>query len=555
MRDIYVSRDIDVFAGIMACLLRGGSVIKRLGEWKFKGDYDNPPDVGEVFYVEEGDRRPAWKKLFRFASFCRTWNEEEKRYERYPINARGWGYLQKHLYAVLTEEISVILKVRQILATWGLAIVFVWECMSSPKRLCGFASKGREEGKEFLKRCADIYDRLPEAWRDYCPLVMKHGKRHTSTEMEWENGSRVKTYSSAGEGPRSDVLSRGAIDEANFIAACKDMITSFLPALDGRPLTVQSTPKLVASDFEEIVDDARMGNRGVLIEFPVTCRPGRDGDWQKHMEAKLGKAKFRTEFGLEFAIREEHALFPSFRNEIHVMSREDIGYYYRDSGYKLTMGDGTPAQDACPIYCAYDTHVTKPSAVLWMAVLPDETWYFIDELWYRSDAVRLAQVVKPREARYRLVDRVIDPSANMVYKTAGMKKPVSKILIENGIIVRTANRHHIGIDTLQAKMEIGTNGRPGLYVHPRCENLIKQFRSAGMDTDRKAWSGGKFDFVDCAKYIANCRPMFDQVRYAQENPEFRRTFEAQLRRELVENFNTAKRGYGRRASCRKSVLH
>lgn len=486
--------------------------------------------------------------LFKFASWCRTWSEEENCDKYYPIE---WQYLRQHLYNTLYEELLVVLKVRQILATWSLAVLDVWECMNSPHKLIGFASKGLSEGKEFLKRCAYIYERLPEEWKEHAPVKINHGKLHTSTIMEWENGSRIKCYSSSGEGPRSDVLSRAAIDEANFISACKDMMNSFLPALDGRPLTIQSTPKLVASDFEEIVEDARMGNRGKLLEFPVACRPGRDENWQSKMEKKLGKEAFRTEYGLEFAIREEHALFPTYNNEIHVMSREDIGEFYADTGYRLTMSKNTPEQFACPIYCAFDTHVTKPSAVLWMAVLPDDTWYFIDELWYRGDVAQLAKVVKAREVYYRVVERVIDPSGNMAHKTGGMK-PVSTQLRENGIFVRTAERHHIGIDRLQAKMEIGS-GRPRLYVHPRCEYLKKQFRSCGMDSDRKAMAGGKFDFIDCAKYIANCRPQFDQYRYQEEQPKATSEYN-QMLRDLKDNFATAQRGYHGGRGCRKSLL-
>ncbi|MBD3321289.1 MAG: hypothetical protein GF350_09365 [Chitinivibrionales bacterium] len=521
--------------------------------WKYKPDYDNPPPPEEVFFIEYNDKDADWRKLFRFASYCKTWSEEEKRDKYYPINERGWDYLRVHLYSVLTEELIVILKVRQILATWGLAILFVWECMARPHRLCGFASKGLDEGKEFLRRCAYIYERLPESWKEQSPVRMNHGKLHTSKYIEWENDSRIKTYSSSGEGPRSDVLTRGGIDEANYIDACRAMMKSFMPALDGRPLVVQSTPKLVASDFEEVVDEARMGNRGVLLEFPVTCRPGRDEEWQANMERKLGKQGFRTEFGLEFAIREEHALFPTYNNEHHVISRKDIGRFYEETGYRPTMGNGTPESHACPIYCAFDTHVTKPSAVLWMAVLPDDTWYFIDELWYRGDVSQLARVVKARESRYRIVERVIDPSGNMAHTTGGMK-PVSTQLREHGIYVRTAERHKIGIDKLQAKMEIGGDGRPRLYVHPRCEYLKKQFRSAGLDSERKAMAGGKFDFIDCAKYIANCRPQFDQYRYREEQKGATTEY-SQMLRDLQDNFKNAQRGSRGGIKWRTSVLH
>jgi len=496
----------------------------------------------------------SWEKLFLFASYCRTWSEEEESDKWYPIAEPGWEYLREMQYYMLTEPFLVILKVRQILATWSLAVRYVWMSMANEHRSCGFASKGIDEGKEFLRRCEYVYTRLPEAWKRTCPARRIRGELVVGRELRFHNGSRIKTYSSKGEGPRSDVLSCGAIDEANYLSECKAMIKSYRPALGkDRPLVVLSTPKLVESDFEEVVDDAETGTRGKLLKFPVTCRPGRDKAWQNEMEEELGEDGYATEYGLQFAIRESHALFPRFSVNSHVVEDDFFEELLKDADARLYLGQGVRAK-ACPVFCALDTHVTKPSAALWMAVLPDDTWYIIDELWERCDAEQFARLIQVRERDYRVVDRVIDPSANMEHKTGGMK-PVSTQLREAGLsMLRTARRHKIGIDHLQAKMEAGANNRFAFYVNPRCKMTIKQLRSAGLASEQKAQKGGKYDFLDCAKYIANCRPQYRVWKYQEEHKK-QQTAYSRMLQELDENIEQARMGYHRGAGSCQRTLH
>lgn len=517
------------------------------------------PSPRVVFGVghEDGRTRPRedWEKLFIFASYCKSWNEEKREECYYPLADEGWDYLKKMLYYMYSERFLVILKVRQILATWTLAVLFLWECMRQDNATCGFASKGVAEGKEFLtNRCAHLYHRLPQSWRDYSPVKTVRGMYNTYNLMQFHNGSRIKCYSSSGEGPRSDVLTRAAIDEANYIRECSAMMASFRPALGkDRPLVVLSTPRTVESDFEQIVEDAEAGNGGELLKFPVTCRPGRDTEWQREMEAQLGEDKYATEYGLSFALRDSHALFPGFNVHTHVVEEEYFDDMLQDSGYSLTIEKAHGRDHACPIYCGMDTHVRKPNAALWMAVLPNEDWYIFDEMWERVDVYQMARMMLRREEDYRVIDRVIDPSANAPDKTRNMQ-PVSVLLRQAGLTgLRTADRHKIGINHLQAKMEPGKGGRPGLYVHPRCKRTIRQLRTAGLTSEQQAMKGGKYDFLDCAKYIANCRPSFHTYRYQEEQKEQRGAY-VQLLRDLDDNMAAAMRGYaGGKYKCRRTL--
>ena len=494
-------------------------MLQNLKKWDYKPDQDNPPPPEEVFYLDPEDKEVEWKKLFKFASHCVTFNEEKEKECPYPISEEGWDYLKKMLYHMFYEEELIILKVRQILATWSLAVLMVWTAMSKPNKTCAFISKGEDEGKEFIRnRCAYIYDRLPDAWKEAVPIQEVKGQTHQAKQIAWQNRSRIRSFSSAGASGRSFVFSRAAIDEANYIQHCKDLRASLRPALNKRPLTILSTPYAVESDFEEIVMDAEAGNGGTYLTFPVACRPGRDEKWQSEMKRRL-KDKYDTEFGLKFAIREENALFPTFNQKIHVVTDKFIKEMISGTGYSLHKTDNGGGTDSvCPAYAGLDPHITKPSAVAWMVVLPNNSWYFIDELWLRGDIKKLAHIIKSREMYMRVVDRALDPFGNMrdILKGADSTR---QMLRDEGVLFRTAKRERFGFSMIQGRLQPGPDGLPRVFFNERCEMLIRQMRTAGMEQEGQANKGGKYHHVDCAKYIANMQPMFDQIKYQHENKD------------------------------------
>lgn len=502
-----------------------------------------------VFYLDKDDKEEAWKKLFRFASYVKTLDEVETDFRHkvkyFPIE---WQYLRELMYKSLKEPDLVVLKVRQVLATWVQAIIHVWEGMAKPKGKSIIVSKGDRESKAFLSdRCAFIYENLPETWRNAVPVVPQHGKTVSARSMRWENGSMIMSFPSSGPSGRSFTITRATIDEANYIRDCIGLRNSLRPGLGPTgPLTIQSTPYAVESDFEEIVMEAEEGNGAVLFKLPVGCRPDRNKDWQETMKYQLGEKGWSTEFGLSFAIKEENALFPQFHPKVHVVERSEIKERY--PGPFTVKESNNGRESVYPVYMAIDPHVTKPTAVLWMMVLPDETWYFFSELWQRGNVRKLAEMIKNRERYLRIVDRVIDPSGNMTHRTGGMN-PVSQQLREAGLGgLRTAKRERMGIDSLQARMDpqATATGVPMLLVDKSCQKLIRQFRTAGLKTEQMANKKGGYDFVDCAKYIANARPQYNVFHWEHENMDTDTSRQDQLLVDLRANLSYVKRGTGRK---------
>ena len=67
-------------------------------------------------------------------------------------------------------------------------------------------------------------------------------------------------------------------------------------------------------------------------------------------------------------------------------------------------------EDFC-VYEALDTHPRVNEAVLWIAVDRNNQKYLIDEIWAKPTIPELAQIIKAKTAGWRIVKRIIDPSA------------------------------------------------------------------------------------------------------------------------------------------------
>jgi hypothetical protein len=86
----------------------------------------------------------------------------------------------------------------------------------------------------------------------------------------------------------------------------------------------------------------------------------------------------------------------SFEAKIHIIQPFKITY-----------------EDFC-VYEALDTHPRVNDAVLWLAVDRNGQKYLIDELWCKMTTAQFANAIKAKSAGWRIIQRIIDPSAFIV---------------------------------------------------------------------------------------------------------------------------------------------
>ena len=77
----------------------------------------------------------------------------------------GWKHVNYIVAALLTHRLIVLLKSRQIGASWICAAYDLWFAMSHLGALVILFSKGLPEAKEKLNKCKRIYDQLPDFMR------------------------------------------------------------------------------------------------------------------------------------------------------------------------------------------------------------------------------------------------------------------------------------------------------------------------------------------------------------------------------------------------------
>ena len=129
------------------------------------------------------------------------------------------------------------------------------------------------------------------------------------------------------------------------------------------------------------------------------------------------------------------------------------------------------------VYMALDTHPRVNDAVLWLAVDRDGQKYIIDELWIKTQLPELARTILARETQYRIMARLIDPSA---YNTDDrVNTPsISQQLYLHGLMFAPGSKDLVGgirrVDEALLFTEEGGNilREPELHVFSTCERLI-----------------------------------------------------------------------------------
>jgi len=88
--------------------------------------------------------------------------------------------------------------------------------------------------------------------------------------------------------------------------------------------------------------------------------------------------------------------------------------------------------DFC-VYEALDTHPRVNEAILWLAVDRQGQKYIIDELWIKVSLGELAAIIKQKTQGWRIVKRIIDPSALNLDRRDDRPVSIATVLYEQGL--------------------------------------------------------------------------------------------------------------------------
>jgi hypothetical protein len=200
----------------------------------------------------------AGENIVYFAENCKTHDSHAvgERILPFPADKR---YIQNTLKLGATEPRLAIYKSRQMLVTWIMCIVCLWEVLFHPGSVVALISLNQEDSGELLNRIKIIYENLPAHWRKGLPVPdFYRGKKGIIVRMVVKHyddaTSTIDAHSQNGNPGRGRTVTLAYWDEVGECGdlECRNMYSALRPTLEnGGRLIMSSTPPRSPEHFWE----------------------------------------------------------------------------------------------------------------------------------------------------------------------------------------------------------------------------------------------------------------------------------------------------------------
>jgi len=202
----------------------------------------------------------AAEDILFFSNFVKTHDSHAKgdRIQPFPVDK---VYISKLLLAGGRLPRLAVYKSRQMLVTWIMCIVCIWEALFKPGSVIALISLKEEDAGKLIGRMKVIYDHLPEHWKLALPPVKFYrGKKGIILRMIVEHPlsegppSTIEAFPQNGNPGRGETLSLVYWDEVGECddRECRNMYASLRPTLEnGGRLIMSSTPPRDPEHFWE----------------------------------------------------------------------------------------------------------------------------------------------------------------------------------------------------------------------------------------------------------------------------------------------------------------
>lgn len=186
-----------------------------------------------------------------------------------------WPAQQQVLARLQADRLLALLKARQIGMTWLVCAYVLERCMARAGRTVLMLSQGQLEANELIDRI-----RLMHATHDDPDLPMLI--TDNTTELEWANGSRVKSLPATRKAGRSFTASIVVLDEFAFMQWGQSLLAAVKPTIDnGGQLIILSSADGQGSAFHQFWQAAAAGRNGYTPLFlDWRANPLRGDGWR-----------------------------------------------------------------------------------------------------------------------------------------------------------------------------------------------------------------------------------------------------------------------------------
>ena len=330
--------------------------------------------------------------------------------------SKGWYWQRQLVDEIMANGAMLILKARQLGATWVCAAVALWYMLFRPGSYCLLFSYTEAEAKEIISRVWTMYQSLPGSLVSHVEVVTPE---RTEEPSEWirvrhRNGrvSRIRALPATKKHGRGATASLIVMDEAAYQDYAKQIYTSSNPAVArGGKLVICSTANGVGNpDKEEgnwfyILYATRMARKLHFKFLPWNLHPERNRDWYEQVAMRLPEQQRNQEYPLN----EKDAFILSgslfFDRKAlhyyaqHVSEPEVVGQFYPTtmmSAQFLSTPQGmirvlqAPRRDAQYVLGS-DTATGTGDDYSSAHVLDADSGQIVAVVWGKIDAVRWAE--------------------------------------------------------------------------------------------------------------------------------------------------------------------
>jgi hypothetical protein len=208
-----------------------------------------------------------------------------------------YDYQEEMIRHLQEERWIIALLARQMGKTQTISMFLLWFAMFKKDQTILIASKNDGHAIEIMDRIRFAYEEVPHWLKAGCKYYNKHN-------IEFDNGSRIKSEATTEKTGRGLSISKLYLDELAFInpRIQENMWASLAPTLStGGSAIISSTPNGDTELFAQLWRGANTGkNSFKALFYPWNRHPERGEEYLKEMEGQLGPKKFRQEVLGEF---------------------------------------------------------------------------------------------------------------------------------------------------------------------------------------------------------------------------------------------------------------
>ncbi|MDK9700056.1 MAG: hypothetical protein OEM52_07925 [bacterium] len=392
-------------------------------------------------------------------------------------------YLARLFAALDAEPRLLVLKSRQVLASWTVAGWLLHRALYHGPAECMILSKEQRSAEELLRRIAKLIAHLPQ----WMAVRMEMSRKQLYLPKV---RSRIFTLPTVPEAVRLYTPTIVVWDEMAFTRDAERLWEALSPALDSSARFVGIiTPNGRFCLFGRLVEQASQTGFAVH-RIHYRERADRGETWKREKMRELSDAEWRREYELSLEENNGLRVIESFSATVHLLQKA------------LSKADIARAKRK---FRAIDYGYRTP-VVLWLAEVAPEEIVVFDE-WIGDNATRdeLLLTIQERDKKWNLKEKdfawtACDPAGAQASDTG---VPIVDFLNGSGIkLVYRKSRIEDGLDLLRMLFR-SADGTVRMKLSPSCQRLIIDLESYAYDERTGKPIKGIHDHsVDALRYFA-----------------------------------------------------